>query len=167
MNTANIQRPLPPARTESPHGTLDERIALAEKRLVSREEAVRHSARALLQRTQDATSPSRLLRPAGYALGAVALLWGVGRLLRPRREAKRPDFKAAPPPMPASRPASRFAEMPWMGAANLLWPHLPSAWRGRMGPDGASILVALGVPLAGLLFKKRTHGDRNTPPKND
>jgi len=156
MNTPNLTPPLPPARTDLPQGTLDERIALAEQRLVAREQALRHGAQALLQRAQTATEPRRMLRPALYALGALALIWGVVRLIRSRRDtAERPGTPAAPAATPIASSASRFGEVPWVRAAALLWPLLSVAWRGRMGPDTASILVAVGLPLAGLLFSKR------------
>ncbi|MGL6111703.1 MAG: hypothetical protein ACRC2B_16555 [Rubrivivax sp.] len=159
MNTPTISPPLPPARTELPQGSLDERIALAEQRLVARDQALRHRAQALLQRTQKATEPRRMLRPALYALGALALVWGAARLLRRRPGADRPgSTSAASAVAPAAASASRFGEVPWVRAAALLWPLLPVAWRGRMGPDAASLLVAVGLPLAGLLFRKRPRG---------
>lgn len=157
MKTPKISPPLPPARTELTQGTLDERIALAEQRLVAREQALRHSAQALLQRAQEATEPRRMVRPAVYALGALAIVWGAVRLLRHRRDAGRPGTTAAPAVTSAASSASRFGEVPWVRAAALLWPLLPVAWRGRMGPDTASLLVAMGLPLAGLLFRKRAH----------
>ena len=155
MNTPTLEPPLPLPHTELPKGTLDERIALAEQRLVAREQLWQHSARALLQRAQTATEPRRMLRPALYALGALALAWGAGRLLRRKRVAGGPDNTATSATTPAAPSASRFGQVPWVRAAALLWPLLPVAWRGRVGPDTASILVAVGLPLAGLLFSKR------------
>jgi hypothetical protein len=163
MNTPNLTPPLPPARTDLPQGTLDERIALAEQRLVAREQALRHGAQALLQRAQTATEPRRMLRPALYALGALALVWGIVRLIRGRRDtAERPSTPAAPASTPAAS-ASRFGEVPWVRAAALLWPLLPVAWRGRMGPDTASMLVAVSLPLVGLLFSKRMRAPSRAP----
>lgn len=153
MNTPKISPPLPPARTELPQGTLDQRIALAEQRLVAREQALRHGAQALLQRARVATEPRRMLRPALYALGVLTLVWGASRLLRRRLGAERPATMAATAP---AAPAPRFGEVSWARAAAQLWPLLPAAWRGRMGTDAVSIFVALGLPLAGLLFRKRS-----------
>ncbi len=151
--------PLPLALAEVPQGTLDERIALAEQRLVAREQAFRHGAQALLQRAQVATEPRRMVRPAVFALGALALVWGAVRLLRRRRVPEsvpeRAGTTAALVAASAAPSASRSGNVPWVRAAALLWPLLPVAWRGRMGPDTASLLVAVGLPLAGLLFRKR------------
>lgn len=157
-NKPNIPLPLPLDRSELPPGTLEERIALAEQRLVAREQAFRQQAQALLQRAQKATEPRRMVRPALFALGALVLVWGALRLLRPRRTpsgagAGTADASSTPPAAP---PASRHGEVPWVRAAALLWPLLPVAWRGRMGPDTASLLVAVALPLAGMLFSKRT-----------
>jgi hypothetical protein len=154
MNMPKIPPPPPPARTETPMGTLDERIALAEARLMAREQALRQGAQALMQRAQTATEPRRMLRPALYALGALALAWGAVRLLRRRRGAESPGTTVVPSSTRVA-PASGFAEVPWVRAAALLWPLLPVAWRGRMGPEAASVLVAVGLPLAGLLFSRR------------
>lgn len=156
MNTPKTSPPLPPARTELPQGTLDERIALAEQRLVAREQTLRHGAQALLKRAQEATEPRRILRPALYALGVLVFVWGAARLMRRRPDAERPGTSAASAATPVGSSVSRFGEVPWVRAAALLWPLLPVAWRGRMGPDAASILVAVGLPLVGLLFKKRS-----------
>jgi len=98
----------------------------------------------------------QLVRPALYALGALALVWGAARLLRRRAGAERTDNTTASATTPAAPSASRFGEVPWVRAAAVLWPLLPVAWRGRMGPDTASIVVAIGLPLAGLLFRKRS-----------
>ena len=155
MNTPTLAPPLPPPRTELPKGTLDERIALAEQRLAAREQLLQHDARALLKRVQTATEPRRMLRPVLYALGALALAWGAGRLLRRKHVDRRLRSAAVLATTPAASSASRFGEVPWVRAAALLWPLLPVTWRGRMGPDTASILVAVGLPLAGLLFSKR------------
>ena len=157
MNTPTISPQLPSPLSESPLGTLDERIALAERRLISREQAVLHSAQALVQRAHEATRPRRLVRPAVYALGALALVWGAGRLLGSRRNTRKPRHTPASPlATPEYRSPSRLGEVPWARGAALLWPLLPGAWRGRVGPDAASMLVAVGVPLAGLLFRKRS-----------
>jgi len=156
MHTPTIPPPRPHARTDLPQGTLDERIALAEQRLVAREQALRHGAQALLQRAQAATEPRRMVRPALFALGALVLAWGAARLLRRKPDAERSGTSAVSAATPAGASASRFGEVPWVRAAALLWPLLPVAWRGRMGPDAASILVAVGLPLAGLLFRKRS-----------
>jgi hypothetical protein len=156
MNTPKISPPLPPARTELAQRTLDERITLAEQRLVAREQALRHGAQALLHRAQEATEPRRMVRPALYALGALALVWGAARLLRRRPGAEGTGSTTASAATPAAPSASRFGEVPWVRAAALLWPLLPVAWRGRLGPDAASTLVAIGLPLAGLLFRKRS-----------
>jgi len=137
-------------------GTLDQRIALAEQRLVAREQALRHGAQALLQHAKKATEPKRMVRPAVYGLGALALVWVAARLLRRRPDANAPSSMAAPAAATsAASSASRFGEVPWVRAAALLWPLLPVAWRGRMGPDTASLLVAMSLPLVGLLFRKR------------
>jgi hypothetical protein len=162
MNTPTMPPPLLPARSELPQGTLDERITLAEQRLVAREQSLRHGAQALLQRAQEATKPRRMLRPALYALGALVLVWGAARLMRRKPAAERPGTPAASAATPVGSSVSRFGEVPWVRAAAPLWPFLPVAWRGRMGPDAASILVAVGLPLAGLLFKKRTRAPWQT-----
>lgn len=154
MNTPTASPSLPSAHADLPPGTLDERIALAEQRLVSREQGIRRRAQDLLLRAQDVTKPRRLVRPAGYVLGAVALLWVATRLLQRRRDANLRGTLS--PQAPAARAASSVGEVPWARAAGLLWPFLPAAWRGRLGLDSASHLVAVGVPLAALLFRKRT-----------
>jgi len=154
MNTPKTSPPLPLARTEDPQGTLDERIALAEQRLMAREQALRHGAQALLQRAQKATEPRRMVRPAVFALGALALVWGAVRLMRRVRGAEGPGTASAAPRAAAS--ASPLGQVPWARAAALLWPLLPMAWRGRMGPESASLLVAMGPPLIGLLFSNRS-----------
>jgi hypothetical protein len=154
MNAQKTSPPLPLARTEEPQGTLDERIALAEQRLMAREQALRHGAQALLQRAQKATEPRRMVRPAVFALGALALVWGALRLMRRGRGAEGPRTASAAPRAAAS--ASPLGQVPWARAAAVLWPLLPMAWRGRMGADNASMLVAMGVPLIGWLFSQRT-----------
>lgn len=155
MNTPTISPPLRHGHTDHPPGPLDERIALAEQRLVAREHALRQGAQALLQRAQQATEPRRMLPPALYALGAMALAWGAMRLIRGRPGSARPSTTGASAAPAGASPASRWGEVPWVRAAALLWPFLPAAWRGRMGPEAASVLVAVGLPLAGLLLRKR------------
>lgn len=84
-------------RTEPPQGTLDERIAMAEERLVAHERAVRQGAQALLLRAQEATRPRRMVRPAAYALGALALLVVLplaGFLFRKRTRAPLPSRRS-------------------------------------------------------------------------
>ena len=162
MNTANLSPPLLPARTEFPPGTLGERIARVEQRLVARDQAWQLRAQALLHRAHKATEPRRLVRPVLYALGALALVGGAVRLLRRRRGTQSLGTAAASAATPAAPSASRFGELPWVRAAALLWPFLPVAWRGRMGPDAASILVAVGLPLAGWLFRKRSRAPMQT-----
>lgn len=144
-----------PPRKPLPLGTLDERIALAEQRLVANEQNLQHRARALLQRAQTVTEPRRMIRPALYALGTLALAWGAMRLLQGRRGTQGPDATASPRAVTAAPAASRWGEVPWVRASALLWPLLPVAWRGRIGADTASIVVAVGLPLAGWLFRKR------------
>ncbi len=156
MNAPNPSPPLLPARTEFPLSTLGERIALAEQRLVAREQAWRDGAQALLHRAHKATEPRRMVRPVLYALGALALVWGAVRLLRRRRGTEGPGTAAALAATPAAPSALRFGDVPWVRAAAVVWPLLPAAWRGRMGPDATSILVAVGLPLVGLLFRKRS-----------
>ena len=103
-----------------------------------------------------------MLRPALYALGALALAWGAMRLIRGRPSNARPGSAGAPSAGKAASSVSRFGEVPWVRAAALLWPLLPAAWRGRMGPEAASIFVALGLPLAGLLLSKRSRAPVQT-----
>lgn len=168
MDRTQIATPLSPARTEPAQGTLDERITLAEQRLVAREQALRHGAQALVRRAQSATEPRRMVRPAVFALGVLALVWGAARLMRRRSvgETLHATATAASATAPAVSSASRFGEVPWMRAAVLLWPLLPAAWRGRMGADTASTLVAVGLPLAGLLFSKRARGPLQSQPSD-
>lgn len=170
MDRTQIATPLSPARTEPAQGTLDERITLAEQRLVAREQALRHGAQALVQRAQSVTEPRRMVRPAVFALGVLALVWGAARLMRRRSVGETlhatATATAASATAPAVSSASRFGEVPWMRAAVLLWPLLPAAWRGRMGADTASTLVAVGLPLAGLLFSKRARGPLQSQPSD-
>lgn len=147
--------PPPPARTEGPRDTLEARIALAAQRVQDRDQALRLSARALVQRAQAAMEPRRLLVPVAGALGGLALLWVAARVLRRPPAAERARAAAKPAGTPAAPSTSRSESLPWASAAALLWPLLPVAWRGRMGPDTASILVTLGLALAGWLFQRR------------
>lgn len=155
MNTPNIPPPLPPARTERPQGTLEERIALAEDRLVARQQALQHGAQALVLRARAALEPGRMVRTAAYTLGGLTLVWVAVRLLgrRPRAEETHTDATSAG--APSAPTASRSRKVPWERAAALIWPLLPVAWRGRLGPDAASILVTVCLALAGLLFGGR------------
>jgi hypothetical protein len=160
MNTAPPPRP-PPAHAEPPQGTLEERIARAEQGLVAREQALQQRAQAFMQRTQEALEPRRLVRPAAYTAGTLVLVWVVLRLLRRKPDAAGVDPRATAPASTARSaaegraPASPLRDLPWARTAALLWPLLPVAWRGRLGPDTASIIVTLGLTLVGLLFSKR------------
>jgi hypothetical protein len=40
------------------------------------------------------------------------------------------------------------------GAA-IVWPLLPANWRARVDPRTASLFMAVGLPLAELLFERR------------
>ena len=136
MNRTQIATPLSPARTELPQGTLDERITLAEQRLVAREQALRHGAQALVQRAQSATEPRRMVRPAVFALGVLALVWGAARLMRRRswRNASRHGHGRV------SDSACRLVGV--------------TVRRGALGARGGPALAALACSL------ERTHGSR-------
>lgn len=148
--------PLPPV--EEVLGTLDERIAQAERRLVAREQGLRTGWQGLARRARRATEPRRLVWPV---LGTIAALGAAVWLLRGRAgpgigalagAVASSATVAAGAPKPG---AARWRELPWMRGTALVWPLLPAHWRAHLSLATASLLVAVGLPLAERLFKPR------------
>ena len=141
---------LPPP-TEAGGGTLDERIAAAELRLMEREQRLRGGVDSMLQRLRSATEPRRLLWPAMVGvLSLVAVAWVWRRLGRGRRAG---NLNSAEPARGRAGSPPR-SDVLWVRAAALAWPLLPAHWRARVGPGTASLVVAVGLPLAEQLFKR-------------
>ncbi|MEJ5999331.1 lipocalin family protein [Paucibacter soli] len=128
---------------------LEQRIQLAEQRLIAREERLRLRWHSIVARTQRATEPRRWVLPM---LGAgLALLTGWRHARSERRSAShRP---------PGRRPISPVRRAPpWLRKAFfMLWPMLPSTWRARWGPDARSMLAAAAMPLFELLIRPRAY----------
>jgi apolipoprotein D and lipocalin family protein len=154
MNTPPSLPAAFPARPEAVHATLDERIAMAESRLVAREQGLRRGADALLQRLRRATEPRRLVWPL---LGGVSSLLIVGWAWRRIGGVRHTHGSASAAPERVRAASSGRSDVPWVRAAALAWPLLPAAWRARVGPGTASLVVAVGLPLAEQLFKRGLH----------
>ena len=142
----------PPARTEAACGTLDERIAAAESRLMAREQRLRGGVESLQLRLRSATEPRRWLWPAlAGVLSLVAVAWAWRRSGRGPGGARHLN-SAAPPGVPGAE--STRSDMTWVRAVALAWPLLPAHWRARVGPGTAALVAAVGLPLAERLFKR-------------
>lgn len=136
---------------EAVHLTLDERIAMAEQRLMARDERLHSGLQALRRRTRHALQPKRLVWPAlGLAAVLLASLW----LLRRTRTTDGTDRDVSTSARTdAYSPLA--ADGPWMRGGLLLWPLLPEHWRARVNPALASAMVAIGLPLLQWLLKRR------------
>jgi hypothetical protein len=159
MNAQANSLPLP--AIEAVQGTLDERIAQAEQRLVAREQGLRSGWQALTRRAQRATEPRRLVWPVlGVAAALLAAVWllrrragvGMGALAGAVASSASSATFAARTPKPG---AARWSELPWVRGTALVWPLLPAHWRARFSPGTASLMVAVGLPLIEQLFKRR------------
>jgi hypothetical protein len=150
-------QPPPPARTERRQRPLAERIALAEQRLVMREQTLRQGVQRLLHRTEAAMAPRRLVVPVVGTLGALALAWFLVTRLGQRRHAGAAVVQggSAPSAAAARSRGGAFDGVRWERAVPLLWPLLPVAWRGRVGPGATSVFVTVALPLAAGLFGRR------------
>lgn len=140
-----------PLQTEADSGTLDERIAAAELRLMEREQRLRSGIESLQQGLRRATEPRRLLWPAlAGVLSLVAVAWAWRRSGRTRR-AHREQLAE---PTGDHRPSHRRSTLTWARAVALAWPLLPAHWRARVGPGTVSLMAAVGLPLAEQLLKR-------------
>src|SRR3982751_2942358 len=112
-----LPRPMPADSAD-----LDERILLAEHRLIAREEALMRSVDALAERVKNAFQPRRLLRPAfGAILGVVGLGWLLGRGRRGHGARRASHAHAAR----GGSALARLADLPWVRPVGFAWPLLP------------------------------------------
>ena len=146
--------PVPPSRTDTAPASLDERIALAELRLLAREARIREGSRALVARVHGAMQPRQLVWPV---LGGVASLLGAWWLRR-RHRVNRQSVQAAANAQAPEDALQMKAPFPWRRAAAMLWPWVPAEWRARVGqkvsPRIMSLAIDVGLPLALHLFSR-------------
>lgn len=130
---------------------IDVRIALAEQRLVAREQHLCRSVKAFNRQLGAALQPRRLIKPA--LIGAA----GIGLLLLLRRRSPRPAAAAgavASAASAATRPAvfALLASLPWTRVVSMAWPHVPESWRRGVSLATVTDMVSLGLPLLGSVF---------------
>lgn len=125
-------------RAEAKHGDLDARILQAEQRLIEREENLHRSIHALGLRVRQSLQPRRLLLPAVGVI--VGILW----LNRQRRRAAAQAQRAT---AAAARPRGHSRAGIWIPMVGLVWPMLPAAWRARVPPTLANLMLGTGLPL--------------------
>jgi hypothetical protein len=126
--------------------SLDERIRLAELRLIAREDSLKRRIDVLGDRLQVVLHPRRYIAPA---VGIAVAAWSLWMMLS-RRPARRAATRAEP-----RRMTSALSELPWMHLLALVWPLLPVGWRARVSPATVATVVSLGLPLAERLFTPR------------
>lgn len=144
--TAPLPASLQRAETQAAEsGDLDERIRLAEQRLIARDETLRRRFGLLGTRAKDLLQPRRLLAPLAGGAVALGALWWMWRGLGPRM---------APAPV-ASPPRPVKPQLPWVSLLGLAWPLLPRHWRSRVSPATASTAIAFGLPLVERLLARR------------
>lgn len=126
---------------------LDERIRMAEIRLVSREENLHRRAEHFGRRLNHATRHRRLVLPLVGALASVGLLaMMAGRRRRPPGGAQISKAVARSPGQGAG----------WVRLLGLGWPLMPASVRSRVNPATASTLLAVGLPMVeGWLAQRR------------
>jgi apolipoprotein D and lipocalin family protein len=115
---------------------MDERIRLAEFRLVQREENLHRRVTHLGQRLDHSTRHRRWLLP----LGGAVLGMGALSLLRGHRRPSGAQLSKA-----VARSPGQGAG--WVRLLGLGWPLLPASVRARVNPATASTLLAVGLPL--------------------
>jgi hypothetical protein len=146
---------VPPSRTDTASNSLDERIALAELRLVAREARIRDRSRALVARVHGAMQPRQLVWPV---LGGVASLLGAWWLRRRVRVSHSQPVQAAASATTPEDALQMKASFPWRRALAVLWAWVPAGWRARVGqnvsPRILSLAFEVGLPLALLLFRR-------------
>jgi len=115
---------------------MDERIRVAEWRLVQREENLHRRVEQLGQRLDHSTRHRRWLLPLGGALLAVGAL----SLLRGKRRPSGAQLSRA-----VARSPGQGAG--WVRLLGLGWPLMPASVRARVNPAAASTVLAVGLPL--------------------
>lgn len=140
-STSSIQPPLP----EVPL-SLDERIRLAELRLIAREDSIKHRIDRLGDRLQEVLELRRYIAPTIGTVVTAVSLW----LMLSRRRRAAPAAHGAP-----GRSGRMLSELPWAHLLALVWPLVPGRWRARVSPATVATVVSLGLPLAERLFTPR------------
>lgn len=126
---------------------LDERIRMAEIRLVRREENLHRRAERFTRRLDHATRHRRLVVPIVGALASVGVLaLFAGRRTRTPGGAQLSKAVARSPGQGAG----------WVRLLGLGWPLMPASIRSRVNPAAASTVLAVGLPLVeGWLAQRR------------
>jgi apolipoprotein D and lipocalin family protein len=136
--------------------TLQQRIVLAEDRLVARQHRLRSRLAEIEAGAREELRPQRLLTPllgAGLAALVTGWLWHRLTPLLGRGRAPAP----AQPPLSA---AGLGAGLAWSELLLIAWPLLPARWRRGLTPASASALLALGLPV----FRRLVGTESNGPP---
>ena len=137
---------LPPPATEPAAGLdLEERIALAEARLLARQERLRRGIQTIGQRVQRRVRPWRRTLPVLGGTLVLGILAGWWWLRRPGRPA------ASPAQAP---PTGHDDGLPWVHLMSLAWPLLPARWRSHVSPATASAVAGIGLPLLEQLLRR-------------
>lgn len=155
-----MNAPLPPlpaslSPTDTGEGDLDTRILRVEQRLIAREENLRRGVKSFGARMGEALQPRRLVKPALIAVGGLAALLLLPRLLParhrhhlPRRSPPGPDVGEAATAV--AKPAAMFAllaSLPWGRLLGAVWPMLPQKLRERVSPQTVGSAISVVLPL--------------------
>jgi apolipoprotein D and lipocalin family protein len=132
---------------------LQQRIGLAEQRVVARDAALQQHWIEMRRHWQQRLEPRRWLKPALAGGAGLGLLWWITH-----RRPPSPRYAAT---SSAAKPAPRTA--PWVHAIGLVWPLLPAQWRARISPGTAAALASVGLPLLERLVARPQAPPRTMP----
>jgi hypothetical protein len=127
--------------------SLDRSIALAEQRLIEREQRLRLRWQGITRRARRAVEPRRLGVPAlGVAFSLVATWWSWRQASRAMRATRRAATASAAPEAPTHR---------WADKALMLWSLLPHDWRALLTLELRTLIVGAAMPLIERLVRKK------------
>lgn len=158
---AKMTEPMPAATLPAPDESklnLDERITLAEERLMARDLALQRGFHVLTDNAREALKPAQLFHSMGkslgvggsIALGAVGLLWWWRQ-----RQPSLATGSSARQGGGREEGGSSSSLFSLASIVGLAWPLMPEGIRGLMSPAMARILVSLGVPALSSLLGSR------------
>ena len=117
---------------------LDTRIAIAEGRLLARQQQLRRQWSGLRTRVEQATQPRKLALPVVAGALTLLVLW---RLLRHGEGSRQVQPRAA------RRSGAPASPLHWLRWLPLLLPLLPLRWRERLAPAASGGMLGLALPL--------------------
>ena len=138
-----------PLPAESSKAHLDERIRLAELRLVAREERLWRGASLLRTSVQERFNLRRLLPSAEVLAGTAAVLTLGWWLLQRRSTVRSASLRRSAPGRFRKSLASLAgiaSAVPWVAFVNVVWPLLPSGWRRFVAPGIVGTGLSMAVP---------------------